>query len=133
MAANGDDKTPRPGQISPEDREAFRTRSKGLGQRLDEISSRKGAKERPDQDGRGVAYGQAVRIAAELIGGIIFGVALGWSLDHWLGTTPFLLIVFVMLGFAAGLLNVIRGARKAQELNEPAQMKAPSVKDDEDN
>ncbi|HEU5017218.1 MAG TPA: AtpZ/AtpI family protein [Pseudolabrys sp.] len=35
---------------------------------------------------------------------------LGWLLDRWLGTTPWGLVVLVMLGFAAGVLNVMRAA-----------------------
>lgn len=132
MATNGDQDTPRQGQISREDRSDFQRRSQGLGQRLDEINARRGPQKRPDQSGRGVAYGQAMRIAADLIGGIVFGVVVGWSLDQWFDTAPFLMIIFLILGFAAGLLNVIRGAREIQKQNESAQLNAPSVRDDDE-
>lgn len=68
-----------------------------------------------------------MRAAAELIGGVVVGGALGWFLDQWLNTKPWLFIVCFLLGSAAGMLNIIRSA--SQEKTPPA----PSVKDtDED-
>ncbi|MFO0995632.1 MAG: AtpZ/AtpI family protein [Alphaproteobacteria bacterium] len=57
------------------------------------------------------AVGQAFRIAAELVSGLLVGLAIGWLLDRWLGTGPWLLILFFFLGAAAGILNVYRAAR----------------------
>ena len=57
---------------------------------------------------QGVA--QAFRVGAELVSGLIVGVGIGWALDQWLGTTPWLLLVFFFLGAGAGILNVYRGA-----------------------
>jgi len=48
------------------------------------------------------------RVAGELVAAMLVAVAIGWSLDHWLGTTPWLLMLFVVLGAAAGVLNVWR-------------------------
>ena len=45
------------------------------------------------------------------------GAGIGWGLDFWLGTTPWGLIVFVLLGFAAGVLNVMRAAGVVRERN----------------
>lgn len=70
--------------------------------------------------------GRGMKIAAELIGGVIAGSAIGWFLDQWLGTKPWLFIVFFLLGTAAGMLNIIRQA--GQEKTPPA----PSVRDDDD-
>ena len=50
------------------------------------------------------------RLSTELVGGVLLGAALGWLLDRWLGTSPWGLIVLVLLGFAAGVLNVMRAA-----------------------
>ncbi|MBX9683512.1 MAG: AtpZ/AtpI family protein [Hyphomicrobium sp.] len=131
MSDQGDDLGPGHGQISPEERAALKQRSEGIGKRLDEVKSRQVAG-RPHDTARGAAYGQAFKIAAELIAGLVFGGAVGWFLDKQFGTLPFLLVLFVMLGFAAGLLNVIRGARQAQAAAEPLQRASPSVADDED-
>jgi ATP synthase protein I len=43
---------------------------------------------------------------------------IGWFLDRWLGISPWGLIVFLLLGFAAGILNVMRSARQMAEQNE---------------
>ncbi len=48
----------------------------------------------------------------DLLAGLAVGVGLGLLLDRWLGTTPFLLIVFFFLGAAAGMLNVYRTATR---------------------
>ena len=52
--------------------------------------------------------GLGFRIAVELVAGIVVGTGIGVGLDHWLGTRPWLLIVFFLMGAAAGMLNVYR-------------------------
>jgi ATP synthase protein I len=49
--------------------------------------------------------GQAMRLSTEFVGG-----GLGWAVDKWLGTAPFGMIVLLMLGFGAGVMNVVRAA-----------------------
>ncbi|MEQ1672949.1 MAG: AtpZ/AtpI family protein, partial [Hyphomicrobium sp.] len=70
--------------------------------------------------------------SAELLVGVGLGGVLGWALDRQFGTAPWLMILLVILGFSAGLLNVIRAAQKAQAENEALQRAAPSVTDDEE-
>jgi ATP synthase protein I len=60
------------------------------------------------------ALGRAFRMSAEFVSGILAGGGLGWLLDRWLGTSPWGLIVFLMLGFAAGTFNVVRAAGAGQ-------------------
>ncbi len=55
-------------------------------------------------------YGQAFKLSSEFIAAIAVGIGLGWVLDHWAGTSPWGLIVFLLLGFCAGILNVLRAA-----------------------
>ncbi len=55
-------------------------------------------------------YAQAVKISSEFIAGVLVGAGIGWVADEWLGTSPFGLIVFLLLGFAAGVLNIMRSA-----------------------
>jgi len=50
------------------------------------------------------------RLSSELIAGVVVGAALGWGFDHLLSTSPFGLIVFFLLGFIAGVVNVVRSA-----------------------
>jgi ATP synthase protein I len=66
-------------------------------------SVRAGASDRP-----GVAM--ALRLGGDFVAGVVVGVALGWGFDRLFGTAPFGLIVFVLLGFAAGVLSVLRSA-----------------------
>jgi ATP synthase protein I len=57
------------------------------------------------------AVGQAFRIAAELVSGLLVGLAIGWGLDRWLGTKPWLMIAFFFIGAGAGILNVYRATK----------------------
>lgn len=41
---------------------------------------------------------------------MILGAAIGWLLDRWLGSSPWGMIVFLLLGFAGGVLSVVRSA-----------------------
>jgi ATP synthase protein I len=134
MSDDGKDQTPENGQISPADREAIRKRSAELGQKLDAVRSQKAPVVRSTGGGSQdqAAYGAAFKFAAELIVGVVVGGGLGWLLDRQFGTAPWLMIVLVILGFAAGLLNVVRAAQEAQTKNEPLQKAAPSVKSDDD-
>ncbi len=50
------------------------------------------------------------RLSSELVAGVLVGALMGWGFDRLLSTSPFGLIVFVLLGFSAGVLNVIRSA-----------------------
>jgi ATP synthase protein I len=45
-----------------------------------------------------------------LVAGVLVGAAIGWLLDRLLGISPWGLIVFLLLGFVAGVLNVMRSA-----------------------
>ena len=55
-------------------------------------------------------YARGFRLSSELVAGVVVGAGLGWLLDRLLGITPWGLIVFLLLGFAAGVLNVMRSA-----------------------
>ena len=57
---------------------------------------------------KGEALGLAFRVSVEIVSAVAIGVGAGWLLDGWLGTTPWLMVVFIVLGFAAGILNVYR-------------------------
>jgi ATP synthase protein I len=113
---NADDRTP--GQISPADRDALRKRADAIGAKLETVAART---KRSSSGDRGQTMGQGMRAAADLIGGIVVGGVIGWYLDQWLGTRPWLLIVFFLVGFAAGLLNVIRQADRARLASRPSE------------
>ena len=133
MSGDGKGQSPGGGEISPEDREAIRKRSEELGQKLSALKAQRAKVEIPAAQQRGQSdFGAAFKFAAELVVGVVMGGGLGWALDKQFGTAPWLMIVLVILGFAAGLLNVVRAAQQAQAKNEALQKAAPSVKDDDD-
>jgi ATP synthase protein I len=55
-------------------------------------------------------YARGFRLSSELVAGVLVGAAIGWLLDRLLGVSPWGLIVFLLLGFAAGVLSVMRSA-----------------------
>ncbi len=59
------------------------------------------------QSGMGLAY----RIATELVAAVGVGGLIGYGIDRWLETRPWCMIVFTLLGFAAGMLNIFRITR----------------------
>lgn len=134
MSTSSDDEKPARGEIAPEDRDAFKKRASDLGARLEKVKAEARAKRGPESDGRarGAAMGQAMKIAIELVVGIAVGGFIGKILDDQFGTAPWLMIVFLMLGFAAGLMNIIRTARRLQAEAEPMQRSAKAVPDDDE-
>jgi ATP synthase protein I len=55
----------------------------------------------------------AFRVLSEFVAAVIVGAVIGWGLDHVSGTSPIFLIVFLLMGAAAGIWNVYRiGTRK---------------------
>jgi ATP synthase protein I len=103
------------------DEAALSARLGSLDQRLSEI--RDDRKIRTDQSGnesgngaaRASAMAQGFRLSSELVAGVVVGALLGWGFDRLLSTRPWGLIVFVLLGFAAGVLNVMRSAGVAPD------------------
>jgi ATP synthase protein I len=72
--------------------------------RLSENERRQGTSSDPSALARGL------RLATEFVAGVLIGTAIGWLLDRFAGTSPWGMIVFLLLGFAAGVLNVMRAA-----------------------
>jgi ATP synthase protein I len=56
------------------------------------------------------ALARGFRLSTELVAGVLVGAFIGWALDRWLGISPWGMIVFLLLGFAAGVVNVMRAA-----------------------
>ena len=132
-------KGPGRGDLSPEVRADIRQRSSEIGKKLEAVKVRKAGAAGAGAGGSGGggrgsqgSFGHAFEFAAYLVVGVIAGVLFGNFLDGQFGTAPWLLVLFMILGFSAGLLNVIRAAQKAQAENEASQLAAPSVADTED-
>ena len=93
---------------------ALSARLGSLDHRLSEIrDSRKIETDQPgsgsgDGAARASAMARGFRLSSELIAGVVVGAVIGWGFDRLLSTSPFGLIVFFLLGFAAGVVNVVR-------------------------
>ena len=64
---------------------------------------------------RGSFMGNAFKLGTELVASVGVGTIIGFILDSWFGTKPWLIIIFFFLGAAAGILNVIRAANRMQK------------------
>ena len=118
MAKDTDDKAS--GDRTSSDEAALSARLGSLDQRLSEI--RDNRKVETDQSGtedgnsaaRASAMARGFQLSSELIAGVVVGAAIGWGFDKLLSTSPFGLIVFFLLGFVAGVVNVVRSAQATQ-------------------
>jgi ATP synthase protein I len=119
--AEGTDESGNGSRDKSPDEAALSARLGSLDQRLSKI--RDGRKIRTDQPANGSGDGAArasamargFRLSSELIAGVVVGAAIGWGFDRLLSTSPFGLIVFFLLGFVAGVINVIRSAGVAPD------------------
>ena len=68
-----------------------------------------------DNENRGSFMGNAFKLGTELVAAVTVGTIIGFILDSWFDTKPWLIIIFFFLGAAAGMLNVIRAANKMQK------------------
>lgn len=117
---------------SGRDQEGIRRRLDTLGERLAEVQARHAPPPPPDSRARGEALGYALRLGVELVAGVAVGGFIGWALDRWLGSAPFLMVVFLVLGAAAGMMNVFRAAKAMQAKAPTAGKDLPEDVDDED-
>ena len=98
------------------DEAALSARLGSLDQRLSELRDSRGLKtDQPESEGgdgaaRASAMARGLRLSSELIAGVLVGAVIGWGIDRLLSTSPFGLIVFFLLGFVAGVVNVVRSA-----------------------
>ena len=68
-----------------------------------------------DSEKRGSFMGTAFKLGTELVAAVGVGTIIGFILDSWFGTKPWLIIIFFFLGTAAGMLNVFRSANRMQK------------------
>jgi ATP synthase protein I len=105
--------------MSGADGEGGDEREESFEARLRAARTRHGLEPSSGKDGRsgrggpplsapGSALGVGMRVGVELVSALAVAVAIGWTLDHWLHTTPVFIALFVLLGGAAGVANVWR-------------------------
>ena len=127
--AGADNKSGR--EPSGRDPESIRQRLDKLGQQLAETKGKRAAAPKSEPEAQGAALGKALRLATELVAGVIVGGFIGWALDRAFGSAPFLMVVFLILGSAAGIMNVVRSAKAMQAEVKPGKA-PPAVLDDDD-
>jgi ATP synthase protein I len=89
--------------------EDFKTRLKIAKDKLKDYSKFK------DNNKNRSFMGSAFKLGTELVSAVLVGTIIGFILDTWFDTKPWLIIVFFFLGSAAGILNVIKAANKMQD------------------
>lgn len=109
-------------------------RLKDLSDRIAAEKSEQVAASQPSNRYQGAAdYSKGYRLASEFVAGVLVGGLIGYGLDYLTGTLPLFLIVFLLLGFGAGILNMSRAANRSQPTAEElAKMPKPSALDDEE-
>jgi ATP synthase protein I len=101
---------------SSSDEAALSARLGSLDHRLSEIRGSRNIRTDASGNEQDVAQARAsamavgLRLSSELVAGVLVGAALGWGFDRLLSTSPWGLIVFLLLGFTAGVINVMRSA-----------------------
>ena len=111
----------------------FSNRLKNLSDRIAAEKSEKAAAEQPSTRFQGAKdYSKGYRLASEFVAGVLVGGLLGYGLDYLLGTLPLFLIVLLLFGFAAGILNMSRAANRDQPTAEELRKMTPPKADDEE-
>ena len=99
----------------------LRERLRDLERKLEPEGEKNETMSDAELDRRSSTLGKAFKISTELVAGVFVGGFIGYALDNWLmpklgvNTTPLFLIVFLLLGIAAGFINVFRAAREMGE------------------
>ncbi len=73
--------------------------------------TRESIKNRESKSGMGVAF----KMSTELVSAVLVGTIIGFILDNWFGTKPWLILIFFFVGVTAGIMNVFRSAKKMQK------------------
>ena len=87
-----------------------------LARRLDDLNRTREDKQRQVRgSGSSKGIGLGMRIVTELLAGVIGGLVVGYLLDRWFGTSPWLLIILLVLGVAAAFRNVWKIATRPSD------------------
>ena len=83
------------------------------------------------RQGEMTGMGRAFRLASEFVAAVIVGGALGFGVDYFFGTRPWGMIILLLVGFAAGVLNVIRATAEMNAATAVPPGTAAAPDDDE--
>jgi ATP synthase protein I len=109
-------------------------RLKDLGNRIAAEKVERAEAAKPTTTYQGASdYSKGYKLASEFVAGTLVGGLIGYGLDYVAGTLPLFLIVFLLLGFGAGILNMSRAANRSQPTPEElSKMPKPSADDEEE-
>jgi len=101
---------------TPDEEAAMTQRLKALGERIGEAGVRREQQahdlreQEMETQTRASNLARGFQLSGEFVAGILLGCGVGWAVDYFAGISPWGLIVGLLLGFAAGTLNVMRSA-----------------------
>ena len=81
-----------------------------------EIAKNKAYKENSMENDKPTSnLGTAFKLSTELVAAVVVGTIIGFILDNWFGTKPWLILIFFFVGVIAGIMNVIKSAKNMQK------------------
>ena len=72
-------------------------------------------KNQSDKENEKSSFGKAFQLSTELVSAVLVATIIGFILDNWFDTKPWLIIIFFFIGVAAGIMNVVRSAKRMQK------------------
>ena len=75
------------------------------------VKSRKSTKNEESSSSMGAAF----KMSTELVSAVVVGTIIGFILDNWFGTKPWLILIFFFVGVVAGIMNVVKSAKRMQK------------------
>ena len=91
------------------DEDQFKTRLKIAKNKIDSKKINK------NKSNHGSYLGVAFKMSTELVAAVVVGTIIGFILDNWFGTKPWLILIFFLAGVIAGIMNVIKSAKNMQK------------------
>lgn len=127
----GDDKGPGSGKSGAKVLKKTATSESELAERLRNLDARldgKTVERRVAEKGKpdNAGFGMALRLSTEFVTAILVGAGLGWGVDQLLGISPWGMIILLLIGFCAGVLNVLRSAGRISDPHASAQSQRDS-------
>ena len=122
----------RRGAAGGSDAERLSKRLHDLSARISAESAEQAPAQAPAPGDQGSRYGMAFRLASEFVAAVLVGAGLGWLLDRLAGTSPFGLIILLLLGFGAGILNMARASQRMANSEAASKAVASRPLDEDD-
>lgn len=94
----------------------FKDRTQKLGEEIKDTEAKilRDAEEKEDRANRMRGMSLGIRLSSEMVASILVGTLIGYGLDYVFVTKPWFFMLFMIVGFIAGILNVMRGFRELE-------------------